>query len=369
MVTSRNRSDDVETRFMDGFRRAVPRHGLRTHARRVRFGLAVVAGLALLLTACQLPPSLGTVNAQQPAAPQWPLIGDPAVLSAGGHYYVFSSNTNSTRLPVHVVDSLTQTYTISGWDSIVQEGMPVKPAWAADNVLWAPTVTQIGSTYVLFFAANRISPPDPANRQCIGRATASSPAGPYTAEASPFSCGLGGTGGALDPSLFQGPDGKWYLHAAFGNTESPIYVFLLDAGADAARDGYGYAGYWPFSVLGKNYPWEGGFIENPSMTYDASTNTYLLAYSAGNWASPSYATGLARCSTPIGMCSSNAGGPWLASGNGRTGVGGLSFFTAADGSQKAAYASFAAGQEGPAQRRYGTAASVGLGWAPTLGAP
>ncbi len=105
------------------------------------------------------------------------------------------------------------------------------------------------------------------------------------------------------------------------------------------------------------------------MIYDASTNTYLLSYSAGNWASASYSTGLARCSTPTGLCVSNPAGPWLASSNGRTGVGGLDFFAAADGSPKAVYASFAAGQEGPTMRRYGTVASVSLGNSPSLGAP
>jgi hypothetical protein len=333
----------------------------------------IVAGLvvvfALGVAACLPAPPLGVIAAQSPSAPQWPLIGDPAVLSANGHYYVFSSNTNSNRLPVHVVDSLTQTYSILGWDSIVQEGMPQKPAWAADNALWAPTVAQIGSTYVLFFAANRTNPPDPNNRQCIGRATASSPAGPYTAAATPFSCGLSDTGGALDPSLFHGPDGTWYLDAAFGNTESPIYVVALDPTGDAARNPAGFANFFLFPLLGKQFAWEGRFIENPSMTYDASTDTYLLAYSAGDWWTASYSTGLARCSTPLGMCVANAAGPWLASGNGRTGVGGLSFFAAADGSTKAVYASFAAGQEGTSQRRYGTAAGVTLGSTPSLGAP
>jgi hypothetical protein len=331
--------------------------------------VAVCATLAVVATACLPPPPLGVVSLQQAAAPQWPLLADPAVLAADGHYYVFGSNTNSNRLPVHVVDSLTQTYSIPAWDAIVHEGMPTKPTWAADNVLWAPTAGKVGSTYVLYFSANRINPPDPANRQCIGRATSSAAEGPYVPEPVPFSCGIGGTGGALDPFLFRGPNGAWSLYAAFGNTESPIYVFPLDDSANAGRDAGGFAPYWAVPVLGKRYAWEGRFIENPSMVYDPATNTYLLSYSAGDWWTASYSTGLARCSTPTGMCTSNPGGPWLASSAGRTGVGGLGFFTALDGSTKAAYASFAAGQEGASQRRYGTVAGVSLGSTPSLGAP
>ncbi len=141
----------------------------------------------------------------------------------------------------------------------------------------------------------------------------------------------------------------------------------LDANGDPTglRDD-GQASYWGLPVLGRQHPWEGRFIENPSMTYDASTNTYLLAYSAGDWWTPSYSTGLARCSGPLGLCASSPDGPWLASGNGRTGVGGLSFFTAFDGSTHAIYASFAAGHEGTNQLRAGSVATVTLGDAPRL---
>jgi hypothetical protein len=329
----------------------------------------LVIALALVVAACAPPPPLGTVAAQHAASPQWPLLADPSILYDSGHYYVFGSNTLSNRVPVHVVDSLSQTYSISDWDSIVQEAMPTKPAWATGSVLWAPTVARVGSTYVMFFAADRPSPPDPSNAQCIGRAVASAPAGPYIAEAAPFSCGLGGTGGALDPNLFQDPSGKWWLYAAFGNTESPLYVFGLDPSANADRGPDGYAPYWPFPVYGKHFAWEGRFIENPSMRYDPGTGTYLLTYSAGDWWTASYSTGLARCSTPLGMCVGNSGGPWLSSSASQTGPGGLSFFTGADGNTKAVYASFAAGSEFPSARRYGTAAGVNLGVAPSLGAP
>jgi hypothetical protein len=223
--------------------------------------------------------------------------------------------------------------------------------------------------YVLFFAAHRANPPDPANDTCIGRATSANPDGPFVPEAVPFSCGLGTTGGALDPSLFHGPDGIWYLYAAFGDTENPVHAFVLDGNLDHPRDVAGYAGHWPYAVFGKKFPWEGRFIENPTMTYDSATGTYLLAYSAGDWWTPSYSTGLARCSAPLGLCVGNSGGPWLVSGGGRTGTGGLSFFTALDGTTKAAYASFAAGAEGTGQPRAGTVAGVSGGWAPSLGSP
>jgi hypothetical protein len=345
-------------------------HVLRARSNRTRSVLALVLGVvAFVVAACAPPPPLGTVNAQRAAAPQWPLLADPSVMYDSGHYYVFGTNTASNRFPVHVVDSLTQTYSIGGWDAIVQEAMPSKVPWSTGNLSWAPTVAHVGSVYVMFFAADRISPPDPANGTCIGRAVAASPAGPYVAEATPFSCGLGGTGGALDPYLLRDPSGKWWLYAAFGSTESPIYVFGLDEFANSTRGPDGYASFWPVPVYGKHYPWEGRFIENPAMVYDPTTSSYLLTYSAGDWWTPSYSTGLARCATPVGLCVGNPGGPWLSSSSTQTGPGGLSFFTGADGKEKAAYESFAAGTEAPSARRWGTAAGVTLGDAPSLGPP
>lgn len=335
--------------------------------RRRTVATVLVVLAALALAACKPAPPLGNIVSQSPAAPQWgPNLGDPFVLNDGGHYYVYGSNT-TYRLPVNQVDSLTQVVGASPWFNGQRNAMPNRPAWAADDVLWAPTVAHLPTGYVLFFAAHRINPPDPNNDTCIGRATASSPLGPFTAEPYPFSCGLDGTGGALDPDLFRAPDGTWYLYAAFGNTESPLYAFVLDGNADKPRNPDGTAGYWPFPVYGKHFPWEGRFIENPSMAYDPSTGTYLLSYSAGDWWTAGYSTGLARCSAPVGLCVGNGNGAWLASGNGRTGVGGLSFFTAFDGSLKAVYASYPAGGEGG--MRAGTVASVSGGWTPTLSAP
>jgi len=327
-----------------------------------RYLLALLAVVALLAAACGgglKGPALGTIVPQAAAPPQWPLIGDPFVMPEGGVYYVYGSDWATTRrLPIQAVTSLSQTFNQAQWGAMTAEGMPQQPPWALNHVQWAPTVAHFPSGwYVVFFGAHYGS----TDRQCIGRAFSASPTGPFVPEAAPWNCGLDGFRGALDPSLFQALDGQWYLHVAFGDTETPIYGIPLDGNGNAVGP--------PTTVLGKRWAWEGRFIENPSMTYDWTTNTYLLAYSAGDWWTPSYVTGLARCSSPLGPCTSNPGGPWLVAGSGRTGVGGLSFFYGYDGVTKAVYASFAAGQEGVGQDRAGTVASVGLGNAPALGPP
>ena len=329
---------------------------------RGRWGIAAaVVALSAVATGC-LPaaPPVGDVIAQVARAPQWALSSDPFVLADGGKYYVFASDYAPFRMPIHVVDDLTTVLDDnSAWWLSTIEGMPQQPAWTnGDHVFWAPTVARAANgTYVAFFAANRPNPPQPSNAQCIGRAVATRPQGPYVPEAGPFTCGLNGVGGALDPNLFLAADGQWYLYAAFGDTDQSIYAFGLDANLDQSRDYYGLGGYWTSPVYGKTYAWEGSFLENPAMAYDAHTQTYVLTYSTGHWATANYVTGLARCGGPLGLCAGNPDGPWLAKNNLRTGTGGLSFFTALDGSLKAVYASYAPGTEGT-QPRATTVASM-----------
>jgi hypothetical protein len=189
----------------------------------------------------------------------------------------------------------------------------------------------------MFFSGDRINPPQPQNPQCIGRAWADSPAGPFVPEPAPFDCGIDGVGGALDPELVTGASGELVLVAAYGDTESPIRSRPLDGNANPAG---------PLAVLlGRQHPWEYHFIEQPSMTWDPVRQSYLLAYSAGRWWEAAYSTGIARCVTLAGPCYSDPSGPWVASSNGRTGPGGLSFFRDRDGAQRAIFSTFAAGRE------------------------
>jgi hypothetical protein len=332
--------------------------------------LLMAATVATFAAACAPAPSYGTPAAS--TAPQsavrWPHTADPYVLVDGATSWVFASD-NGRRMPVRGVTDLDRVYSPAAWEAGLVEGMPQRPAWAADDTFWAPTVARFGDTYVAFFAANRIDPPDPRNRQCIGRATAASPDGPYVADPTPFSCGLDGSRGALDPSLFAAPNGQVWLYAAFADTESPIWMMRIGptTGNALSRRPDGQAAYWPFAVATKQFPWQGRFIENPSMTYDRSTDTYLLAYSAGDWWTAGYSTGLARCSTPFGGCTHTAAGPWLSASAERTGPGGLEFLTGPDGGRRVVYSSYTPGTEGMGSERSASVAPVSVGWSPAIG--
>jgi len=271
--------------------------------------------------------------------PTLPETSDPTVVRTGADYYVYGSN-NHLRAPVTKTRDIRRLYTLAQKNAITYEAMPTKPPWAVySNQLWAPTVGAFGSgRWVMYFAANRQAWGTNPNPQCIGRAFATSPIGPFKPEAAPFYCGgINGTRGALDPQLFKDPSGVNWLLVALGNTETPIHAIRLHANGD--RNGN------PVPLLRRQHSWEYHFIEQPAMVYDASRRNYLLTYSAGKWWEPYYRIGIARCSSPTGPCTSDPSGPWVASSNGRTGPGALSFFSDTSGRPLGIFASFRAGGE------------------------
>lgn len=311
--------------------------------RRRHLLLTALALGALVLTACG--PELGPVSrVASIGSPRLPETSDPSILREGRTYYMYGSD-NHVRAPVMVTTDVAKTYTLGEKNLLVSNAMPTKAPWAINpNQHWAPTVAKFNSTYVMFFSTDRASGYVFNNRQCIGRATSSSPRGPFVAGASPVHCGLNWTGGALDAQIFRDPKtGRWYLLAAFGNTHENIKIMPLDGNGNISGS--------PTTILARQHPWECGldrancFIENPAMVYDSVRGNYLLAYSAGQWSTGGYVTGIARCSTPAGPCTSNPAGPWISSSNGRSGPGGLSWFTNTAGSTYAIFSTHRAGQE------------------------
>lgn len=281
-------------------------------------------------------PAVGEVV--RPASLGAPTIAnaaDPSVFVEGGTSYVFTTSTYQ-KVPVATmpdIDAVLPMYRTT-------EAMPTTPAWARSAEIWAPTVGKVGGRYVMFFAAHRSGAASLNSDQCVGRAIASSPAGPYVPDGMPVHCGNDGNG-ALDPSLFVGPDGAATLLVAMGGSNVNIWSIPLNGSADPTGA--------PVAILKREQPWQEWFIENPAMFYDGST--YLLAYSSGHWDSAAYMTGIARCASPAGPCTDRADGPWLASVGDRVGPGGLEFFVGSDGAPRVAFHSYAAGDVGPVGKR------------------
>jgi hypothetical protein len=323
---------------------------------------------AAVLTGC-LPPSaprLGRPALRQPAAV--PVVwdaSDPGVLVTGGKTYLFGSN-NNMLLPVRELTTFTGTLDASraAWGSRPHNALRKNPYWISPDLpeIWAPSPVKIRTRYMVFYAAHRRGARDRANDQCIGRAIATSPMGPYTAEASPIYCGLPAEPGsnpwgrgALDPEVFRAPDGTLHLLVALSRTRDNIGVLRLTADGKVV----GGSNARPTTLVSQRYAWHDGvednklgptFLENPSMVHDKATDTYLLFYSAGDWRTSRYVTGFARCATPAGPCTPDPRGPFLRAGSGRTGAAGLTVFRDPAGVLRVAYATWRAGQENVASR-------------------
>ena len=304
----------------------------------IRFGALAGLLLGATLVASGCAPELGPLfKLAAIAPPSLPETSDPSVVRVDSQYYVYGSN-NYLRAPVTKTTDIDRSYSLSEKNSITQEAMPTSAAWVArPQQLWAPSVAQFGSRWVMFFSADRRYAPQPNNPQCVGRAWSSSPVGPFVPEAQPFTCGLDQVGGALDPEVTTDAQGNPFLLVAFSDTEAPIHSIPLDANANPTGP--------PVQILGRQYGWEYHFIENPSMAYDYTRGNYLLTYSAGVWWQRDYSTGIARCSSPLGPCTSDPSGPWISASAGRTAPGGLSFFTDTTGASRAIFSTFAEGHE------------------------
>ena len=352
----------------------MPRMLLR-HRRHGRVSIVIIF-LAVLGLAAACAPPLGQPALRQVPNPQkvWD-NSDPGVLVYAGQTYLFGS-TNNRRVPVRLVTDYAAgvDVTKAQWTGSPVDAMPEVPAWVdpTESHIWAPSVARIGTRFVMYFAGkNKAATTDEVNDQCIGRSFAAAPMGPYTPEANPIYCGYPKEGpapglpssnsfgrGALDPEVFRAPDGKLYLLMALSRTKDNIGVVPLRSDGTVV----GGRNATPTILASQSLPWHdgkddavrsGGFLENPSMIYEPHTKTYLLFYSAGAWNTTYYNTGFARCSSPMGECKLDTRGPFLKSGNGRSGPGGLTAYVSATGQYRVAYASWEEGHEAPVFNPFG----------------
>jgi beta-xylosidase len=255
---------------------------------------------------------------------------DPFVLRDGDRYYAFATNAAGKNVRVATSNDL------ASWSEL-PDALPVLPAWARANasLTWAPSVLKRGSSFVLYFTARSIA----AGFQCIGRAVATTPAGPYVDESTgPFVCQVGGAEslcGSIDPSPFVDENGDAYLlwksdeNAAECDADARLWTQRLGV------DGISLLGN-PAELLVRDRPWEHPLIEGPSML--KSEDRYYLFYSGNWWESSGYGVGYAECATPMGPCTKmTLAGPLVKSTGATLGPGGQEFFTDPNGKLWMAY--------------------------------
>jgi hypothetical protein len=239
---------------------------------------------------------------------------DPDVVLFGHTYYAYA--TNSVAGNIQIVTSADLTH----WTS-VGNALPALPGWAKSNQTWAPSVSNINGTFVMYYTVDFA----PTGTRCISVATASRPGGPFTdTSVLPLECQQS-LGGSIDPSAFTNAFGVPYLvWKSGGPGSSTIWAQQLNAA------GTGFAPNTnPAQLLTPDQSWEGGTVEAPDLVLN--NGRYFLFYSGNDWDGANYAVGVAQCAGPLGPCSDVGAGPILTSGDKVAGPGGESVFVDTSG--------------------------------------
>ncbi|MEV6366714.1 glycoside hydrolase family 43 protein [Micromonospora musae] len=255
---------------------------------------------------------------------------DPQAIRVGDTWYLFHTNADGRNVPVHTSANLTD------WTP-VGDALPELPAWADAGKTWAPEAIQLGpESFVLYYTvAGR-----EAGRQCVGRAVATSPQGPYRDDsAGPLIC-QPELGGSIDASPFRDTDGSlWLLWKNDGNA---IGVDTWIFSQRLSDDGRSLVGE-PTKLLKQTEPWEGTLIEGPFL-HRQEGRLYLF-FAANAYDRAEYAEGYAICESPSGPCVKAPENPILRSNEVASGPGHASMVVK-DGRTWLLYHAWPPGQEG-----------------------
>jgi len=216
---------------------------------------------------------------------------DPFVLKVGKTYYAYATNGNGSNVQTAMSRDLVH------WTP-GPDALPKLRSCDFPGATWAPEVqARHDGEYVLYYTAS-------SGTQCIGRAVARRPQGPYVDSFSgPLVCQKR-AGGSIDPD----PYGGYLYWKNDGNSigrRTHIWAQRL------SLDGLRLIG--PRRAIEQNDAvWEGSVVEGPEMRKHGGR--YYLFYSGGNYNDDSYAVGYATCQGPLGPCTDAPENPILKTG-------------------------------------------------------
>ena len=230
---------------------------------------------------------------------------DPSILVVGHTDYAFSTDSRGDNVPVYESTDLVH------WQ-LVGDAMPVLPSWTEVGYSWSPSVTAApGGGYELFYDAYDGG----GGEQCIGRATAPSPIGPFVdSSTKPFLC-QPVLGGSIDASVFRWHGGDVLVW----KSDRIVGIWVQELGRnDASVVGVRHL------LLTPTASWEDGVVEGPAFLQIGSTTT--LWFSAGAWSGTGYSIGMVVCDSPLGPCDATTATQELKTRGTLIGPGGPTFF-------------------------------------------
>lgn len=210
---------------------------------------------------------------------------DPDILQVDDGYLAFATNSRAANVQWARSADLTQ-WKVSGDDAL-----PKLPSWASAGRTWAPDVSKSpDGGYVMYFVAEHTE----SGKQCIGVATSTVATGPYAPVAGdPIVCTLD-EGGAIDPSTFTDDGTRYLVWKNDGNCcdlDTWIQIAPLSA------DGTALAGP-AVKVFKQTEQWEGNLVEAPTVIKHGAT--YAVFYSANDYGTDAYSTGVATSRSLLG---------------------------------------------------------------------
>ncbi|CAF9922780.1 MAG: hypothetical protein GOMPHAMPRED_002671 [Gomphillus americanus] len=242
---------------------------------------------------------------------------DPAFIQEGNTYYAFAT-TNGNGIPYATSPDF-NTWTVSNTPAMAETG-----SWSTGEDLWAPDVVQISGQYIMYYCAL----PQGGGPHCIGAATASNAAGPYTPQDDYIVCNQTG-GGAIDAFGFTDADGSnWLLYKVDGNSLGhggscnngvAPYISTPIMAQRLTSDGLCSDGSNAIQLLDRD-DGDGPLIEAPALLRAPNGNsaTYFLFFSSGCYADSSYDTSYAVSHTgilgPYKKATAGMGAPILRTG-------------------------------------------------------
>lgn len=211
---------------------------------------------------------------------------DPHVIVDGDTLFAFATNGDAGNLPV------IRSTDLHTWEA-VGDAMPELATWVFAGRTWAPGVIEVDGSFIAYYTAAQLG----TGLQCIGRAVADDPEGPFIDDTdAPLVC-QEDEGGSIDASPFRAADGSLYLYWKNDGNCCGLDTWLY--GQRLADDGLALTGE-PVRLLVQDAEWEGSVIEAPFMwTHD---ERLYLFYSGNAFDSAAYAVGYATCDAPLGPC-------------------------------------------------------------------
>jgi glycosyl hydrolase family 43/uncharacterized protein DUF732 len=253
-------------------------------------------------------------------------FADPSALAISNTLYFYASTSSPSRYDAGAnvpVIALSRGGGFSG--RFLGDALPKVPSWTVAGYQWGPDVwARPDGNYVMYYSTPatvplgcRATPPatgciktvqGETSAECISRASATNPAGPFVDNStSAFVCPLA-EGGAIDPSVFVASNGTpWLLWKSDGDCcdeATAIYTQQL------SKDGLSTVGP-PKRLLGATQAWEDKLVEAPTMIQDG--NHFWLFYSGSLWGHKTYGIGIAQCASVAGPCTKPLDRAWVSS--------------------------------------------------------